>query len=351
MSDLDTRLREALHELAPAQPATDGLADGARHYAARARRARQLGVAGATAAILVAAGLLLGSFDPPTRVVPAGPFLTPADCTRQARVTTIASVNGPDLAGLRAAWVCPDATPAGTQTSNGTDNGWILPTDRITGRQTGMLNLLGRSDQWPCGTGRPGPAFTVTVESGTGQLRTFRSRELACDGSRALASFLNGLAEEEADVRARSASRPQYACRGEQSWLTTRKPGSLTHELHSPFVAATFCLAPSFLSGDPVSPVEPLTARSYRSIPVPSDTLAQLNADVSSRWPSFFGGNEGCSGEGHWTYSIVGVTEAGDERRLSTACLDELWVRGVNRTGFIPSAQTTAALRALVPPS
>ena len=37
MSDLDTRLRRALHDLAPQDPTTDGLADSARRYATRTR--------------------------------------------------------------------------------------------------------------------------------------------------------------------------------------------------------------------------------------------------------------------------------------------------------------------------
>ena len=40
MSDLDSRLRDALRELAPAHPGTDGLAANAQRYAARARRTR-----------------------------------------------------------------------------------------------------------------------------------------------------------------------------------------------------------------------------------------------------------------------------------------------------------------------
>lgn len=351
MSDLDTRLRAALLDLAPQDPATDGLADGARRYAMRTRRVRQVGVAGVTAALLVAVGLLMGSFNPPARVVPAGPLLTPADCTRQAVSTSVPALDGESTANTATAWVCPDPQGPQTHTAGSAGDGWRLPRYGVTAPHVKGLNISGPSSASSCGTVQPGPAFTVTFVSDTGQLSTFRSRDMFCDGAYGLASFLSALADEEADARAVSASRPQYTCRSDEAWLTTRKPRDPTHELHSPLVAATFCLAPTFLTGDPLSPIQPLTTRSYRSIPLPADTLALLNADLTSDWGGFFGGNGACSGEGSWTYSVVGVTSAGEERRLTTGCLDELWVRGVNRTGFIPSARTTAALRALVPPA
>jgi hypothetical protein len=349
MSDLDTRLRAALHDLAPEDPTTEGLADGARRYATRTRLVRQLGVGAMTAATIILGAVLVGSFDPPARVVPARPVLTPADCTRQATQTSVPTTDGVSTADVVAAWVCPDAN-SGSEATGASADGWRLPTDAITGPHLVTLNVVGRRAD-TCGTARPGPAFTVTLESVSGQLTTFRSSAMACDGAYALASFLGALADEEADVRAQSATRPELACRSDEAWLRTRKPRDATHELHSPLVAATFCLRPSFLVGDPSRLLQPLTPRAYRSVPLPAGPLAQLNADLTSEWGGFFTGNGACTGEGRWTYSVVGLTSAGDERRLGTGCLDELWVTGVARIGFIPSAQTTAALRALVPPS
>lgn len=355
MSDLDTRLREALHELAPAQPATDGLADGARHYAARARRARQLGVAGATAAILVAAGLLLGSFDPPSRVVPAGPLLTPADCSRSATLTSVPATDVVDTAGAVAAWACPDRSPrqsTSTATSPsvvGPEDGWRLPATEVTGSRLRGLMVSGTSGQ-SCGQIRPGPAFTLSLEDESGRVKAYRSTEMTCGGAYALASFLDLLAGEEVDARPASTPSAALDCRTDETWLRTH-PTSRTHLLHSPLVAATFCLEPNFVSGDPMTPIQPLTTRSYRSMALPADTLAALNSDLTSDWGGWFTGNGGCSFEGPWTYTIVGATSAGDERMFATACLDELWVTGAARTGFIPSAPTTAALEALVPPS
>ena len=355
MSDLDTRLRQALHDLAPEDPTTEGLADGARRYAARTRRVRQLGVATAAAATLALATVLVASYDPPARVVPAGPFLTPADCTRPLQPEAVPTADGVDTTVAVAAWVCPDsagaASPTSTASAADTADGWRLPPEAITGRHLARLNLVGRDVVSDCGTVRPGPAFTVTLESVGGALTSYRSGELACGGAHTLASVFAALADEEADARAAAHGNQALDCRSDETWLRTRKPTSLSHELRSPLVTASLCLVPTFLAGDPASPVQPLTARSYRSIRLPAESLALLNADLTADWGGFFTGNGGCGGEGRWTYAILGVTDAGDERMLTTGCLDELWVRGVNRTGFIPSAQTTAALRALVPPS
>jgi len=62
-------------------------------------------------------------------------------------------------------------------------------------------------------------------------------------------------------------------------------------------------------------------------------------------------GNGECNGDGAWTYSVIGRTESGQYRMLRTGCLDEFFVSGADRVGFNVSPDTTASLRALVPPS
>ena len=350
MSDLDTRLRAALHELAPPHPAADGLADGARRYAVRARRVRQVGLAAATAAILVVAGVVAGSLERPGRVVPAGPFLTPADCTRQAPRSSSPAPDGEPMAGVGAAWVCPDVAARETGSSSGTltggtEDGWRLPAAQLTAQPTQGLNIGGRADESSCGSIRPGPAFTVTLESTAGQLTTYRSGEMACAGAFALASFLDALADEEADAKATRTPDDGLACRSSESWPTPRQPVALD----SPLVSARFCLAPSFLTGDPIHPIEPMAARSYVSKDLSAEVVASLNEDLTH--VQGFRGNGECSGEGSWTYAVMGLTGAGERRMLATACLDELWIVGRANYGLIPSAQTTAMLRALVPPA
>ena len=355
MSDLDTRLREALHDLAPADPATEGLAAGARHYAARVRRARQVGIAGATAAILVVAGVViggvLGSSDRPSRVVPAGPLLTPADCTRQAARTSLANAEGESTSGVTAAWVCPDTTAQDTGSAAAARDGWRLPTSGVTGLHTVGLNVVGGADRSSCGSIRPGPAFTLTLATGTGELTTYRSRDLACGGAYALASVVDALAGEEADARAASLPEGELACRSREGWLATLDGTFLTHSLDSPLVAGNFCLVPNFLAGDPSTPIQPIAARTYVTVTLPAEVLAGLNADLVASMGQGFRGNGGCNPEGPWSYAIVGLTAAGDRRMLWTGCLDEFFVAGPEHVGFSPSAETAAALRALVPPS
>jgi hypothetical protein len=110
MTDLDARLRSALLDLAPQDPATDGLADAARRYATRARRAQRIGVAAAVVTALAISIVVAGSLDRPDRVVPAGPALLPADCTRQAPVTNVVAGDLPVPGGIRAAWLCPESS-------------------------------------------------------------------------------------------------------------------------------------------------------------------------------------------------------------------------------------------------
>ncbi len=86
------------------------------------------------------------------------------------------------------------------------------------------------------------------------------------------------------------------------------------------------------------------------TVTLPADALARFNADLVASMAQGFRGNGGCNLEGPWSYTIVGLTAAGDRRMFSTGCLDELFVVGPEHVGFIPSAETTAALRALVPP-
>lgn len=355
MSDLDTRLREALHELAPADPRTDGLAAGARHYAARVRRSQQVALAGATAAALVAAGLVVGSLDKPGRVVPAGRLLAPADCTRQAAQPSVPKADGQNTADVLAAWVCADASapavgstasPSAPGPSAVPAAGWELPRAELTAPQVlPFLIVAGRGTDSECGSYRPGPPFTITLETSGGLLSTFRSRDMACAGVPALASFLAALADEEADARAARSSDGALACRSTESWPSVTSDSGLA----TPLVAATFCLVPSFMVGDPVRAIQPMAARSYRSLSLTAEVVASLNRDLSDLQHGFRG-NGACSGEGGWRYTIMGVTGEGARRMLYTACLDEFFVQSADRVGFIPSPGTTAALRALVPP-
>lgn len=353
MSDLDSRLRDALRELAPTHPGTDGLAANAQRYAARARRTRRAGFAGATAGAVAVAVLAAGSFDRADKVQPTNPLLTSADCSRQAATPTIPSADGQPLDAFGASWVCPDLT---APESGDEADGWRLPTDMLTARSAPGLYLGGRVDEANCGSTPLGPPFTLTFEGRGGQLTTYRSRELSCGGAYTMASFLKALADDEADAYADSLPDDQLACRSLQWWLEARGddpsltfPARTPSSIDTPLVDGILCLAPRYLRSDSLRPIRRLVPKSYVSIHLSTDVLAMVNADLKST-KSFFTGNGACRGEGAWEYSILGLTAEGERHMLVTGCLDEFFIDGT-RAGFVPSVETTARLRALVPPA
>ena len=129
--------------------------------------------------------------------------------------------------------------------------------------------------------------------------------------------------------------------------LNLSVPAPTTSSIGSPLVDGTLCLEPRFRG--PSLPIQPMVARSYVPIRLSSDVIALLNADLETT-SSFFTGNGACRGEGVWNYSVMAVTAEGNRHMLSTGCLDEFFIDGT-RAGFVPSAETTAMLRALVPPA
>lgn len=356
MSDVEDRLREALRDLAPTRPTTDGLAEGAWRSHARERR-RRLAAAGATVlAVLAGTGAAVGLLDRPPPAIPSGPVLTPGDCTDLPQPLARAALTEWDLETaprLRAAWICPD--PADPQTQDG----WELPLTPLTGRYAqGVappLAWLDRpsgsagiaADAATCGPLRSGPAFTFTRQTENGLATTSRSVDDMCGGAQTIRLFLEAMADQEADALAASAPDPGLACRSDQAWIDGTEG---VRGMNSPLVTATMCFAPKYwdATGGRMAYLQPMVPRTYRSVDLPPDTLADLNRDMTTA--AYYRGNGECAGEGAWTYSVLGRTASGTYRKLRTACLDEMFEVGQDHWGFDVSPDTTAKLRALVPP-
>jgi hypothetical protein len=351
VTDLEQRISSALHALAPSEPSTDGLVAGALAYHKRVLR-RRLGAAALAALVVVLVVILVAAvLNPPAQPTHASPMGTASYCTSSAEPTVPPQTSPASAAPVLAAWICPD--PSGR--TNG--DGWQLPEAALTGQHAEGLSTWAHArpgtPQSPgtaesgCGPLRPGPAFTVTLQSLSGAPATYRSSDLRCGGTYLIAAFLEELASQEADARAAASPDEALACRSGRAWTDSHH----VTPSNSAFVAARLCFAPSYWVGEPDRMIQPLAARSYQSALLPSEALELFNQDMTSATPgAFYTGNGECLGEGAWIYSIVGRTASDEYRMLGAACLDEMALVGLSRVGFDLSPATTAALRALVPP-
>jgi len=352
MTDIEDRVRSVLRAVVPAEPDTQRLAAGALRYHQRARRRRIAGAVLSALVILAALVFVVGLLNPPPRGLHAEPMGPPSYCTATAQPAAPSSSESIAPPPVVAAWICPDLTGA----ADGA--GWQLPGEPLTGQHAESLDawLLppnpspssgNPADLEPgCTPVIPGPAYTLALQTASGRTVTYRSKDLSCGGANLLAYFLGELADQEADDRAAAAPDEALACRTDRAWTARHQ----AVPLDAAFATARMCFAPRYRSGDPEQFIQPMITRSYQSTLLPEEALAMLNKDMTSPSTGTFTGNGACYGEGAWAYSVVGLTYSGQYKMLATACLDEWWVVGVSRKGFIPSAATRTALRSLVPP-
>lgn len=342
MSDVELRLREALRVTVPDDLESGDLLEGARRYRTRARRARVAGAAAVAAVALVAAGAVVSSLDRPARTVPARPTVITGECGAGTPMSTGVAVL-PETAS--AAWLCLDGDGAG-------GGGWVLPTEHLTRPYTQFVALPAGSAACSSG-GSEGPPFTLVLQGPDGTTSTFHSRDDECGGTATVVTFLTALADQEADRAAEGIPLESRPCHSADWWLRQPNEPSSSGPLvfdrgtRIPFVAATLCLSPSYLEGDPVRTIPPLAPRHYVSAPLPAAVIGSLNADLTSA-RNGYAGNGACLGEGPWRYLVVGRTQAGQYRVLETGCLDEAFVVGGPDFGFDLSAGTTEQLRTIV---
>ena len=111
MSDLETRLREAFAQVAPAQPVTEGLVEGARREVVRIRRRRQVAAAAVVAVLVVVGGAVASWGFRDRAVVPADrvTHLTCALASRHLPAQPLSDAR-PTTAVASEVLVCPDRT-------------------------------------------------------------------------------------------------------------------------------------------------------------------------------------------------------------------------------------------------
>jgi hypothetical protein len=345
MTDLETRLRDLLVAAAPDSPATDGLAAGARRYAARARRARTVTAVGVLVAVLAVGGAVAsGAFHERT-LAPARPRPAPAELCPdlQRDLSSLGTLPGKE--SLDAVKVCAFVDEGSAWPGS-------LPPDEDV-EQPGALSLLSMvpatvGNPSSCGDVPRGRAFTVSTLDLRGVVRTFPNTDLACDGWPFLATYYVALSELGADwVAAQGPPDPYPTC---PSMLHEPDRAALGAAAELPrgtvLTSASVCAHPTaapVVVGDASTP-EPVFVR--RGVVAERD-LAALNADLA-RTPASRGGRQ-CGDTAqrlHVTYVIRGVTQDGGQVTLTAAdgCLPIFLVDGDRTLTISLSPNTVASL-------
>jgi hypothetical protein len=358
MSDVEDQLREALDRLAPDDLSTRDLTTGAWAYHARVRRRKVAAAASALAVVLVLIAVAVSLPGRSTNTLPASPLPTPGDCSAASAVTPAVAGTPPSQVTVVATWICPDVAA-------GADAVWDLPVIPLRGPYAAQLSVEPwTADSCESSAGSAAPPFTLyRMEGPDRRVTAFHSKDASCRADSLRAAYLTAQADQQTDQAAAQVALAQLPCRSETAWTnenlsaadTTAGPQPIDASGRTPLTAATLCLKPTYLhtNGQGVALAQPLTVRGYVAVPLDGTLLATLNADRQTAREGFRGNGE-CLGEGNWTYSIIAKTQAGKFLRMSTGCLDEFFILAptqastANHYGFIPSNETTAALRSLV---
>jgi hypothetical protein len=322
MTDLETRMREVMDRAVPEDLSSAGLADGARRYAARARRTRVATAALVTAVVVGAFGLASSGVFRDRAAVPATPSLVLNLCPElQQSLTRLTSPpRSPASATQKAVLVC--AFTDGDSVWPGS-----LPPDAAVDAAAALDTLkwsLRGDPRVPCGDAPRGRAFTVTVLDHHERARTFPNTDLACDGWPFLSSYYVALSELGADwVAANEPKDPYPTCPSllhEQSRPLARTSDELLRG--TVFTSAAVCshpVASPVLADDPAVPKPVFVRRGAMS----DIELARLNANLTRT--GAVRGAQPCRDRAplNLIYVVRGVTSTGRTVSLTAhaACL------------------------------
>ena len=266
--DLD--LRSPLVEAVPDGPVTDGMADHARRYAGRARRARTVGVAGLV--VMLAAGGVIASGAFRDHVV--GPLLPRLSCALDSPDLPPAPLSGarPLSASVREVLVCADRSDASV---------WVgsLPPDEPVSGAVGLdfLRFDPRSVKESCAALPSGVAYRMLVQRLDGRLAAYDNQRLACNGWPALNRYFIALGDQLSAQWGTASLDPFLPCPSVLSETLTRSSGPAAGLPKGATVSqATACFHP--VPDPSVLPVQVLpVTRSVLSV----EEVAQLNADLA----------------------------------------------------------------------
>lgn len=209
LSAVDDRgldLRTAMGEAVPESPATDGLAEQARRYAARAHRVRAAGVAGLVAVLAVGGAVASGAFR--DRVV-APALAAQLSCSMDSPDLPPAAVSGarPLSQDVRAVLVCADRSDASI---------WVgsLPPDEPLSTPAGLdyLRFDSRDQPEACPPLPSGAAYRMLVLGRDGHVTVHDNQRLACNGWPALDRYFIALGDQLSAQWASPAQDPFLPC-------------------------------------------------------------------------------------------------------------------------------------------
>jgi hypothetical protein len=217
MTDVETRLRDAMHAAAPEHFDTTGLASGAQAYAVRARRLRVTGTALVAAVVVGVLGTAGTDLFRDRATEPAVP--TPSPTTApinicpdlQKTITPLTAAPASPLSS-RADAVLVCALVGGSSVWPGS----LPPDDSVVKPATlDMLDWRLKDDEAAplCGKRPKGDAFTVSYRDLQGRAHTHLNSDLLCDGWVFLDSYYVALSEQAADYTAHQPPQDSFpAC-------------------------------------------------------------------------------------------------------------------------------------------
>ena len=316
MTDLETRLRDAMHTALPEAFDSAGFANGARRYAARSRRVRA-GSAALVAAVVVAIiGATSSGLFRDRAAVPARPAGVLNLCPDLQRV--VAPVRDvPRSADLQAVLVCA-LVDVGSAWP-----GSLPPDEAVVGQAAlGLLHWSAAGDApGSCGNVPRGRAFTVSTRDLQGRDRTFLNTDLACDGWPFLGTYYVALAELDADWQAGHPSDSYPSCPSilhDPDRNQLGAPGELSRGVVLRSVSVcTHPTAVPVVVGDTSSPKQVFVRRGVLG----DLDLARINADLARTGAAKTPQPCGPKAKLHATYVLRAVTTEG--RAVSLTARDE----------------------------
>jgi hypothetical protein len=342
MTDMETRLRDAMHTATPEHFDTKGLAPGAHRYAVRARRLRVASTTLAAAVVIGVVGTASSGLFRDRATEPAVPKPSPTTSSinicpdLQKTITPLTSVPASPLSShADAVLVCALI---------GGDSVWpgsLPPDDAVLKPATIDLldwRLKGDASASQCGNRPKGDAFTVSYRDLQGASHTYLNSDLLCDGWVFLDSYYIALSEQGADYASHQpAQDPFPTCPSILPGLgesLAGKPVELPKG--TVFRSAIACAHPVVDPGAVSADTIPRLLYVRRGVMGDRD-LATLNANLARTGSRTV--DPGCKETAplNVTFVVRAVTSAGDQVSLTApaACLPHFHVndqRGVTIT-------------------
>jgi hypothetical protein len=313
MSELESLLRAALAEVAPQSPATDGLADRARRYAAHARRVRAAGVAAALTLVLAGGGAVASGALRDLALVPVE-RVGHLTCALAGQDLPSALLSGSETLSSNAkeVLVCPDGS---------SDSAWpgSLPDDEPISAAAALdyLRFEPRAGAPLCPSLPAGPVYRMLVLSLDGQVTVHDNQRLACNGWPALDRYFIALGDQKSTESGSTLTDPFLGCPSIlQQQLAPASDAPPALHRGTVFAQATACFYPL-----PDPRRLPRAILPPRRIVLSDLQIAVLNADPGKRG-SAKGTPRACGRPQTGVVVVSAVTTTGQSIVLSGICPD-----------------------------